>query len=112
MPRFDKLAESEKRDVYVSLKVGYAQQQAKMALAKSETGNSNQLAEYEKKASLFQSMLKSILPKDFKGEFDTLKEIQQKRENAGKMFDAGKESFLSAVEQMTAKQAQLKEFAP
>ena len=51
-----------------------------------------------------------MLPKDFKGEFASLKEIQQKRENAGKMFDSGKEAFLSECEKLTTQQDKLNEF--
>lgn len=110
VPRFEQLDEAAKRAVYVSLKVGFAQQQAKIALAKADLGDAETLAKFEQQAALYTSLLKAVLPKDFKGEFDSLKEIQKKREDAGKMFDSGKEAFLSACEQLNTQQDKLKDF--
>lgn len=47
VPRFEQLDEAAKRDVYVSLKVGFAQQQAKMALAKVDLGDAKTIANFE-----------------------------------------------------------------
>lgn len=76
VPRFEQLDEAAKRAVYVSLNVGFAQQQAKMALAKADIGDAAALADFEKQSALYSSLLKAVLPKDFKGEFDSIKEIQ------------------------------------